>query len=469
MAEQKNFLDREYDKKNKENGGDRILPYSVALIPGLTALEQDALVKDVAERLVRDINKSSKVPEHIADRKLADRIEKYIQRMPEPIRDSWLLSATSETGVPKLLNEADSMYSYYEPETRNVSIKKSVFNEHPNVVVHEYEHKTNHDLNLEHPYYVNFSPSEVPDRMVGIDLGGKILSDFPSTIDGRRLDFVNPRTVKDVPAALMKEGYLKAIPSKNIKNKDAFKDAYEHSLFVGKFSNDILNLRPGSVTSQLDMIGKGGHNLDYRDDKYMENKKIGENLLNKGMTRDFTTPDGLRLGIEYNEMKDIAKRAALSTEGAAQIAEILATDGGEAYAKTKFPTSYESMMDEYRNDPRRSWPKEKLEPWRRYSHDSGDNVYASRGEPVKYNPNAELHYVRVPNAYGGYVYPDDYDKGTYAALKRGRIFIEYRGLDGKWYRVKPEEIKGASTRMKTIDELVKSVGKNLPKMIKRVK
>ena len=441
------------------------MPYSVALIPGLTALEQDALVKDVAESLVRDINKSSKVPEHIADRKLADRIEKYIQRMPEPLRDSWLLSATSETGVPKLLNEADSMYSYYEPETRNVSIKKSVFNEHPNVVVHEYEHKTNHDLNLEHPYYVNILPSEVPDRMVGIDLGGKILSDFPSTIDGRRLDFVNPRTVKDVHEALMKEGYLKAIPSKNMKDKDA----YEHSLFVGKFSNDILNLRPGSVTSQQDMIGKGGHNLDYRDDKYMENKKIGENLLNKGMTRDFTTPDGLRLGIEYNEMKDIAKRAALSTEGAAQIAEILATEGGEDYIKSKFPTPYEVMMEEYRNDPRRSLPKEQIRPWQMYSHDSKGNVYKVRGEPVKYNPNAELHYVRVPNAYGGYVYPDDYDKGTYAALKRGRNFIEYRGLDGKWYRVKPEEIKGASTKMKTIDELVKSVGKNLPKMIKRVK
>ena len=50
MAERKNFLDREYEKK-KENDGDGLLPYSIALIPGLTALEQDALVKDIAEGL----------------------------------------------------------------------------------------------------------------------------------------------------------------------------------------------------------------------------------------------------------------------------------------------------------------------------------------------------------------------------------------------------------------------------------
>ena len=462
MAERKNFLDREYEKENDEN----ILPYSIALIPGLTALEQDALINDIAGTIVQDINNSSSsVKEHIDDRKLADRLERYIHRMPEPLQDSWLMSVNSKKGKPKLLNEKEKESGFYSPEDRTVYVKKSLFQNNPYVAIHEYAHKTNHDLNVEHPYYVNMAPEEIPDRMVGINLGHKILEDFPSSIEGRNLDSFNSRTVGNVFDAVSKAGYLKPIPIEKLGDKNA----REHSFNVQKLSNDIFNLRPGSVTTQQDMLGTGGHDLNYRDKQYLDNKKLAEKLLDKGKTRDFTTPDGLRLGIEYGEMKDIARNAALSAEGAAETAEVLATEGGKDYVVSRFPGTYETMMEEYRNDPRRSLPKEQIRPWQMYSHDSKGNVYKVRGETVKYNPNAELHYVRVPNAYGGYVYPDDYDKGTYAALKRGRNFIEYRGLDGKWYRVKPEEIKGASAKMRTVDQLARSVGKNLPKMIKRVK
>ncbi|MBR2060097.1 MAG: hypothetical protein IKR75_02250 [Fibrobacter sp.] len=54
MADRKNFLDREKEKRD----GESYLPYSIALIPGLTALEQDALVKDVSSRIVDAYNRS---------------------------------------------------------------------------------------------------------------------------------------------------------------------------------------------------------------------------------------------------------------------------------------------------------------------------------------------------------------------------------------------------------------------------
>ena len=91
MTDRKNFLDREKEKRD----GESYLPYSIALIPGLTALEQDALVKDIAEGLVKSRRASDSIGprevnsifDAVEDRKNADFLENSIQRIPEPIRD----------------------------------------------------------------------------------------------------------------------------------------------------------------------------------------------------------------------------------------------------------------------------------------------------------------------------------------------------------------------------------------------
>lgn len=87
MADRKNFLDREKEKRDGEN----YLPYSIALIPGLTALEQDALVKDVAEGLfkhagIKNVEKGNDadISNYIDARRKADRLEqarRYLKRL----------------------------------------------------------------------------------------------------------------------------------------------------------------------------------------------------------------------------------------------------------------------------------------------------------------------------------------------------------------------------------------------------
>jgi hypothetical protein len=472
MADRKNFLDREKEKRDGEN----YLPYSIALIPGLTALEQDALVKDIAEGLVKKVDKSSRsIHDYIEDRKIADRVEKYIQRMPEPLRDSWLLSASDVNGSPSVIPglEKSGVAGFYSPDSRKVVLKESSFRDEPLSAIHEYAHKMNHDLNLEHPYYYergfDLNTAEVPDRMVGIDLGDKILKDMPIMIEGRRLSTVNPNTVPNLHDAFYKAGLLKPTPIAKIGDKDA----REHTKAVQALTNDIMNLRPGSVSSQQNMLWPAGHDLDYRDNHAKYARNNAEKLLDRGLTRDYTTPDGLRLGIEYMEKDDIARNAALSAEGAAEIAEVLATEGGEDYIKSKFPTPYEAMMDEYRSDPRRVTPKENLRPWRMYSHESPENVYKLRGEAVAYDPNEVRHVLRVPTAYGEYVYSDDYSgslknmNGAFDnALRRSRNFVEYRDLDGKWRRYYPDELKSLTHKLTTTKDFAKMLGKKILKGVK---
>lgn len=466
MADRKNFLDREKEKRDGEN----YLPYSIALIPGLTALEQDALVKDIAEGLVKSHGGADEksVEDFIRERNVADRIEEYIQRMPEPLRDSWLMSASDSYGIPDFYRRQgnSSAGGTYDPMMRRVSFDKKVFMEEPHVVIHEYAHKTNHDLNLEHPYYKGERFFEtVPDRMVGINLGKDIQKDFPFMFNGTRIDRFNKETVPDVYDAVYRSGYLKPTPMEVLLSGDRkkYQNSREHTKRVQELTNDIFNLRPNSLPSQVNMLDYGGHSHEYRDDHYRFAKRQGENLFEKGKTRDFITPDGQRLEIEYSDIADAAENAALSTEGAAEIADVLATEGGRDYIKTKFPRTYETMMDAYRTDPRRVVPKETLRPWQMYSHESPYNVYEYRGEPVPYNKDEVRRYTRVPDPYGGWYYGDDFQDVRKNALRQKKNYVEYRDLDGKWKRFYPEELKHVDAKFTTTKDFAKMLGKKLLK------
>ena len=191
MADRKNFLDREKEKRDGEN----YLPYSIALIPGLTALEQDALVKDIAEGLVKrnvearqfDPYEPESIYAAIERRKAADKIEEYMQRLPEPLRDSYLISSI-EGAPPYFYGERtkmerglmDGTAGFYDPEKNRVFIDMDHFLNSPSVIIHENAHKTNHDLNLSHPYYDKVPWELVPERMVGAGLGRKLSNEMPS-------------------------------------------------------------------------------------------------------------------------------------------------------------------------------------------------------------------------------------------------------------------------------------------------
>ena len=153
----------------------------------------------------------------------------------------------------------------------------------------------------------------------------------------------------------------------------------------------------------------------------------------------------------------------MSTEGAAEIADVLATEGGRDYIKTKFPRTYETMMDAYRTDPRRVVPKEKLIPWQMYSHESPDNVYKYRGEPIPYNKEEVRRYTRVPDPYGGWYYGDDYLDVRKNALRQKKNYVEYRDLDGNWKRYYPEELKHVDAKLTTTKDFAKMLGKKLLK------
>ena len=464
MAERKNFLDREKEKRD----GESYLPYSIALIPGLTALEQDALVKDIAEGLVkRNVEARQFDPENpesiyaaIERRRAADRLEEYMQRMPEPLRDSFLMSAT-EGAPPYFYGELtkmerglmDGTSGFYDQDKNRVYIDKDRLINHPSTYIHENAHKTNHDLNLTHPYYEKVPRNVVPDRMVGTGLGRKISEEMPVTYltpkgemdKGELVDELSRILESGVNGerdaigfygdALIQSGIVgpenAAIPhtKRGRVNKADFRE--KQSMFL----DDFVNLDPSFEGREYENNFKGsvteGHPRKYKD---AIQKYVGqiEWALTKGgkAERDFIDHDNT---VPY---------AALSAESAAELAELMSTEGGVEYVKKHHPQTYEKMMDEYRADPRRSWPKERLRSWELYSHDSPMNLYKQRGnEPVAFNPNEERHYVRVPDPYGGWHYSDNYLDSRHQAVKRGKNYIEYRDLDNKWKRFYPSELK----------------------------
>lgn len=490
MAERKNFLDREKEKRDGEN----YLPYSIALIPGLTALEQDALVKDIAEGLVKrnvearqfDPYEPESIYAAIERRKAADKIEEYVQRLPEPLRDSYLISSIEGT-PPYFYGEATRLNrgiqgstGFYDPEKNRVFIDMDHFLNSPSVIIHENAHKTNHDLNLSHPYYDKVPWELVPERMVGAGLGRKLSNEMPS-------EYKTPKGVMDKGelvdelSRIIESGvngsreaigfYGNTLENMGLTNVNDGRRTPEMSRkqwrdrleFVSKRQNlldDFVNLDPNFEGREYQNLLKDevtlGHPRAYRKglSNYADKVEFALNEAGKG-ERDFL------------EHFDTVPYAALSAESAAELAELMATEGGEEYVKSKFPKTYEFMMNEYRNDPRRSLPKRRLRPWELYSHESPSNVYGQRGEPVAYDKNAERHYLRVPDPYGGWHYADDYLDSRHQAVKRGKNYIEYRDLDNKWKRFYPSELKSIKeNNIYGTKRLAKELGKKLLKGVK---
>ena len=493
MAERKNFLDREYEKKN-EKDGDGLLPYSIALIPGLTALEQDALVKDIAEGLVkRNVEARGFDPENaeslyaaVERRKAADKLEEYMQRLPEPMRDSYLISST-EGAPPKFYDEQTKLHNalgnatgFYSPDENRVYLDKGKMLNDPSIVIHENAHKMNHDLNLSHPYYNKVAWKVVPDRMVGIGLGRKLSEEMPKTFITTKGEMDKGKLVDELSRiiesgtdgekkaydfyreTLERTGLLNVVEAKKTPemNRKQWHDRLEFVGNKGHLLDDFVNLDPDFDGREYSNTLKGpvteGHPRSYMD----AHRKYADQI-------EWALTKGGKSERDFIEHWNTVPYAALSAESAAELAELMATEGGVEYVKTHFPKLYADMMNEYRNDPRKSMPKEKLRPWRLYSHDSEDNLYKQRGsEPVAYNPNEERRYLRVPTAYGDYIYSDDFYKGRRDAAKRRRNFIEYRDLDGKWKRFYPKELENQSLKMTTAPEYAKMFGKKLLKTVK---
>ena len=471
MAERKNFLDREKEKRDGEN----YLPYSIALIPGLTALEQDALVNDVSSRIVDAYNRSRFVngkPDDIHDivegRKKADFLESSIQRMPEPLRDSWLMTVSADDALPVFFG-SDKQEAFYKPSTGEVYMDKDLFRLRPNALIHEYAHKTNHDLNKNHPAYKGVQGSLVPDRMLEISLGREINKDLPKSFPAKvgaigRQEFIEETARRKNRGDAYKKFFEEILENSGIYEpirygelfklpKDKSWNKMEMMSRRNEFVSDAMTLNPSFRSDIYDLTARDvmgyGHPKGYLEQKAGYTRNLLDAMKENGVhTR------------EYNVSPEYA---ALSLEGPAELADFMSTEGGEEDAKSKFPKTYERMMLEYRNDPRRELPKRNIPAWVMYSHESPYNVYEYRGEPVPYNKDEVRRYTRVPDPYGGWYYGDDFQDVRKNALRQKKNYVEYRDLDGNWKRYYPEELKHVDAKLTTTKDFAKMLGKKILK------
>ena len=446
----RNFLDREKEKRDGEN----YLPYSIALIPGLTALEQDALVNDVSSRIVDAYNRSRFVngkPDDIHDivegRKKADFLESSIQRMPEPLRDSWLMTVSADDALPVFFG-SDKQEAFYKPSTGEVYMDKDLFRLRPNALIHEYAHKTNHDLNKNHPAYKGVQGSLVPDRMLEISLGREINKDFPKSFPAKVGAIGRQELIEETARRKNRGDAYKKFFEETLENSGIYEPIRYGELFKlqkdkswnkmemmsrrNEFVSDAMTLNPSFRSDIYDLTARDvmgyGHPKGYLEQKAGYTRNLLDAMKENGVhTR------------EYNVSPEYA---ALSLEGPAELADFMSTEGGEEDAKSKFPRTYESP----------------------------ENVYKLRGEAVAYDPNEVRHVLRVPTAYGEYVYSDDYSgslknmNGAFDnALRRSRNFVEYRDLDGKWRRYYPDELKSLTHKLTTTKDFAKMLGKKLLK------
>ena len=141
-----NLLDRIYDEDNYGNNSAEFL------LRGMSPEGQKRFIKDLSKSLAKKIVPGAGSATKAERRKFAEELESSINRMPEELQDSWLISA----GKPRTVYFDNSVENFnqgsgYYPETNKIVIRPT-YNRPVESVIHEVGHHA--DFNLDPKTFV---------------------------------------------------------------------------------------------------------------------------------------------------------------------------------------------------------------------------------------------------------------------------------------------------------------------------
>lgn len=326
-----NLLDRIMDEDYYGPGSAEFL------LRGMSPEGQKMFIKDLSKSLSRKLVPGAGKETRAERKKFAQELESSINRMPEELQDSWLISASTprtvylDNGFKALLEP-----SQYTPGDNRVIIKDNVNLDKLGSVIHELAHHADHNIGKKRPYG---DKKERISSAAFARLGDDIRSDVIEGKTDNLMEFITGKEklvgedadMFDPRQQLLDNVYEFSYETKAGENyKSELKDAVDKAVIDWHSLNERL---PFDI----------GHGNAYRNSKQFD-----------GVRKYYNDPGKFLIPAEdYEKVNPFVMQYPIAIEGPSNIYEILGTEGGAEWMRKNMPKSYAKMDSLARTDIRK--------------------------------------------------------------------------------------------------------------------
>lgn len=348
-----NLLDRIMDEDYYGPGSAEFL------LRGMSPEGQKKFIKDVSKRIAGRISTGSSRSEKLLDeRVIANDLEKAVNRLPEEMQDSWLISASKpktvflDDGIGALGNVSD-----YNPEKNRVNIRRNWSRDPKQSVLHEVGHHADYNMSKKRP--LDGKMVRVPAGMFN-GLGGDIREEALDEVI-----YPNKAKILDKTAYPLDERFitLNADLQEYLKKKRP----------VGKTDTEVA-----IGSSMMDWFGLGNNSDIGHGDAYRNQKQVYGLMLKTGDSN--MRPWDVMRNFSPEEAKELIKfsfDAPITLEGPSNIYEILGEEGGAEWMRQNMPKTYAKMEKMAKEDIRKG---KFVPPSEKYADELGMSLLKERKE-----------------------------------------------------------------------------------------
>ena len=324
-----NLLDRIMDEDYYGPGSAEFL------LRGMSPEGQKRFIKDLSKSLSRKLVPGAGKETRAERKKFAQELESSINRMPEDLQDSWLISA-GRPGTISLDNGFNAMFeaSSYNPTSNKIVIKDNVNDNRLKSALHEVAHHSDFNMAKKRPYdgkKVRMSAAafaNLGDDIRNDVITGKTDNDY-DLITGREKLEDDDAEMFDPRQQLLDNIYEFTYDTKANKDyRSGLKEQVDRSLMDWHSLNEKL---PFDIA----------HGNEYRERRQLEGLR---QYMGDPRVYPFEVAGDARRGIKDAEKAiEFSKQYPIAVEGPSNIYEILGTEGGAEWMRDNMKDSYAKM------------------------------------------------------------------------------------------------------------------------------
>ena len=320
---------------------------------------QKRFIKDVSKRIAGRISTGSSRGEKLLDERIiASDLEKAVNRLPEEMQDSWLISASKPKTV--FLDNGIGTFgkvSDYNPDLNVVTIRRNLSMDPKKSVLHEVGHHADYNMSKKRP--LDGKMVRVPAGVFG-GLGGDIREEALDEVIYPNKDKILDKTAYPLYERF---GTLNTDLQEYLKKKRP----------VGKTDTEVA-----IGTSMMDWFGLGNESDIGHGDTYRNQKRIYGLMLKTGNSN--MRPWDVARNFSPEEAQEITKFAfdtPIAIEGSPHIYEILGEEGGAEWMRQNMPKTYAKMEKLAKEDIRKG---KFVPPSEKYADELGMSLLKERKE-----------------------------------------------------------------------------------------
>ncbi len=321
-----NLLDRIMDEDYYGPGGAEFL------LRGMSQEGQKRFIKDLSKSLSRKLVPGASKETRAERKKFAQEMESSINRMPEELQDSWLISA-GKPGTISLDNGFNAMFeaSSYNPTSNKIVIKDNVNDNRLKSALHEVAHHSDFNMAKKRPYdgkKVRMSAAAFAN--LGDDIRNDVITgktdNYYDLITGRKKTEGEDAEIFDPQQQLLDNIYEFTYDTNAGKDyRSGLKEQVDRSLMDWHSLNERL---PFDIA----------HGNAYRNRRQLEGLR---QYMDDPRVYPFEVLGDARRGIKDAEkVIEFSKQYPIAVEGPSNIYEILGTEGGAEWMRENMKDSY---------------------------------------------------------------------------------------------------------------------------------